>query len=124
MENATDPNVLYDLKNTLDAYRIYTPTEIDKFAELFFSADDQDATTMEKLSSALIPAHDRYLAARDEDSTAFRTTLARFNRIYGFISQVCRMFAATHISSVYIQKCCTRFCRKKKARLSHWMIRF
>ena len=102
LEKATDPNVLYDLKNTLDAYRIYTQTEIDKFAELFFSADEQDATTMGKLSSALIPAHDRYLAANDEDSTVFRTTLARFNRIYGFISQVCRMFDRDlHKFSVY-----------------------
>lgn len=102
LEKATDPNVLYDLKNTLDAYRIYTQTEIDKFAELFFSANEQDATTMGKLSSALIPAHDRYLAANDEDSTVFRTTLARFNRIYGFISQVCRMFDLDlHKFSVY-----------------------
>ena len=57
---------------------------------------------MGKLSSALIPAHDRYLAANDEDSTVFRTTLARFNRIYGFISQVCRMFDRDlHKFSVY-----------------------
>lgn len=92
LDQATDPNVLYDLKNTLDKYRIYTQTEIDAFADLYFSNDDQDAKTLGKLSSILIPAHDRYLAASDEDSQVFRTTLARFNRIYGFISQVCRMF--------------------------------
>ena len=102
LEKATDPNVLYDLKNTLDRYRIYTQTEIDAFADLYFSADEQDATTLGKLSSALIPAHDRYLAANDEDSDVFRTTLARFNRIYGFISQVCRMFDRDlHKFSVY-----------------------
>lgn len=92
LDQATDPNVLYDLKNTLDRYRIYMQTEIDAFADLYFSNDDQDAKTLGKLSSILIPAHDRYLAASDEDSQVFRTTLARFNRIYGFISQVCRMF--------------------------------
>ena len=102
LEKATDPNVLYDLKNTLDRYRIYTQTEIDAFADLYFSADEQDATTLGRLSSALIPAHDRYLAANDEDSDVFRTTLARFNRIYGFISQVCRMFDRDlHKFSVY-----------------------
>ena len=92
LEQATDPNVLYDLKNTLDSYRIYSQNEIDAFANLYFSVEDQDAKTLGKLASTLVPAHDRYLAANDEDSQIFRTTLARFNRIYGFISQVCRMF--------------------------------
>ena len=92
LEQATDPNVLYDLKNTLDGYRIYTQNEIDAFADLYFSTDDQDSKTLGKLSSILVPAHDRYLAASDDDSQVFRTALARFNRIYGFISQVCRMF--------------------------------
>lgn len=102
LDQATDPNVLYDLKNTLDKYRIYTQTEIDTFADLYFSGDAQDAKTLGKLSSILIPAHDRYLAASDEDSQVFRTTLARFNRIYGFISQVCRMFDRDmHKFSVY-----------------------
>ena len=102
LERATDPNVLYDLKNTLDAYRIYTASEVEYFAELFFFADEQSAVSMGKLSSALIPAHDRYLAASDEDSNVFRTTLARFNRIYGFISQVCRMFdRELHKFSIY-----------------------
>jgi len=102
LEQATDPNVLYDLKNTLDKYRIYTQTEIDAFADLYYSADEQDAKTMGKLSSILVPAHDRYLAANEEDSQIFRTTLARFNRIYSFISQVCRMFDRDlHKFSVY-----------------------
>ena len=102
LEQATDPNVLYDLKNTLDKYRIYTQSEIDAFADLYYSADEQDAKTMGKLSSILVPAHDRYLAANEEDSQIFRTTLARFNRIYGFISQVCRMFDRDlHKFSVY-----------------------
>ena len=102
LEKATDPNVLYDLKNTLDAYRFYSQTEIDAFADLYFSRDEQDATTLGKLSSALIPAHDRYLAASNEDADLFRTTLARFNRIYGFISQVCRMFDRDlHKFSIY-----------------------
>ncbi len=102
LEQATDPNVLYDLKNTLDKYRIYAQTEIDAFADLYYSADEQDAKTMGKLSSILVPAHDRYLAANEEDSQIFRTTLARFNRIYGFISQVCRMFDRDlHKFSIY-----------------------
>lgn len=102
LEQATDPNVLYDLKNTLDKYRFYSQTEIDAFADLFYSSEEQDAKTLGKLSSILVPAHDRYLVANEEDAQIFRTTLARFNRIYGFISQVCRMFDPDlHKFSVY-----------------------
>lgn len=102
LDKATDPNVLYDIKNTLDSYRIYTAAEIESFAELFFSADEHNAAVLGKLSSILIPAHDRYLKASDEDANIFRTTLARFNRIYGFISQICRMFDRDlHKFSVY-----------------------
>ena len=102
LEQATDPNVLYDLKNTLDRYRFYTQTEIDAFANLYYSAKEQDAKSFGKLSSALTAARDRYLAADDADSEVFRTTLARFNRIYGFISQVCRMFDKDlHRFSIY-----------------------
>lgn len=102
LEQATDPNVLYDLKNTLDKYRFYSQTEIDAFADLFYSAEEQDAKTLGKLSSILVSAHDRYLVANEEDAQIFRTTLARFNRIYSFISQVCRMFDPDlHKFSVY-----------------------
>ncbi|MDE6726176.1 MAG: DEAD/DEAH box helicase family protein, partial [Ruminiclostridium sp.] len=102
LDKATDPNVLYDIKNTLDSYRIYTTAEIEKFAELFFASDEHKGDALGKLSSILIPAHDRYLKANDEDANIFRTTLARFNRIYGFISQICRMFDRDlHKFSVY-----------------------
>ena len=53
LERATDPNVLYDLKNTLDAYRIYTASEVEYFAELFFFADEQSAVSMGKLLSLI-----------------------------------------------------------------------
>ena len=33
----TNPNVIYDLKNTLDQYRVYQQMEVDRFAEIFYS---------------------------------------------------------------------------------------
>lgn len=30
----TDPNVVYDIKNTLDEYRVYQHTEINSFADV------------------------------------------------------------------------------------------
>ncbi|EHQ34733.1 type I restriction endonuclease subunit R [Methanoplanus limicola] len=84
----TDPNVLYDLKYTLDDFRVYREPEINSFAEIFFA----DKEEMGRLSATLRPAMDRFAAKSPEDRETFRTTLSRFIRIYGFITQVCRMF--------------------------------
>ncbi len=35
----TDPNVVYDMKNTLDAFRVYQTSQVDKFAELFYQKE-------------------------------------------------------------------------------------
>ena len=37
----TDPNVIYDMKNTLDGFRVYQTSEIEGFADIFYSDDTQ-----------------------------------------------------------------------------------
>lgn len=39
----TDPNVVYDMKNTLDGFRVYQTSEVDKFADLFYQKEEQTA---------------------------------------------------------------------------------
>jgi len=47
-------------------------------------------------------ALDRYMALEDEKKDMFKSTLARFNRIYSFITQVCRLFdKELHKFSIY-----------------------
>ena len=85
LEEETDPNVVYDLKNTLDEYRVYQQMEIDRFAEIFYASKEQSSGDLGKLQSTIRPS-----------------TLARFNRIYAFITQVCRLFdKEIHKFSVY-----------------------
>ena len=38
LEEETNPNVIYDLKNTLDEYRVYQQAEIDRFARFSMPA--------------------------------------------------------------------------------------
>lgn len=98
----TDPNVVYDLKNTLDEFRVYQQTEIEQFAKIFYSSKDQAAGDLGKLQGTLKPARDRYVALEPERQDIFKSTLARFNRIYSFITQVCRLFDKDiHKFSVY-----------------------
>ena len=102
LEEETDPNVVYDLKNTLDEYRVYQQMEIDRFAEIFYASKEQSSGDLGKLQSTIRPALDRFEALEEEKQDLFKSTLARFNRIYAFITQVCRLFdKEIHKFSVY-----------------------
>ncbi|MCH4193386.1 MAG: type I restriction endonuclease [Butyrivibrio sp.] len=102
LEQETDPNVVYDLKNTLDEYRVYQQIEIDKFAGIFYSVKEQNAGDLGKLQGQIRPALDRFAALPADRQDLFKSTLARFNRIYAFITQVCRLFDKDiHKFSVY-----------------------
>ena len=102
LEEETDPNVVYDLKNTLDEYRVYQQMEIDRFAEIFYASKEQSSGDLGKLQGTIRPALDRFEALEEEKQDLFKSTLARFNRIYAFITQVCRLFdKEIHKFSVY-----------------------
>lgn len=98
----TNPNVIYDLKNTLDQYRVYQQMEVDRFADIFYSGKEQIAGDLGKLRGTIRPALDRYYALEPERQDMFKSTLQRFNRIYSFVTQVCRLFdKEIHKFSVY-----------------------
>lgn len=102
LEEETDPNVVYDIKGTLDEYRVYQESEIEAFAKIFFSNNTQQYADEGKLKAKLQPAIDRFNDLDVEKQDLFKGTLARFNRIYAFITQVCRMFDKDiHKFSVY-----------------------
>lgn len=102
LERETDPNVLYDLKNTLDEYRVYQQIEIKSFADVWYSAENQEYADLGKLKSKIQPALDRFDALEPEKKDMFKSTLSRFNRVYSFITQVCRLFDKDiHKFSIY-----------------------
>ncbi len=101
LEKETDPNVVYDLKNTLDEYRVYQQMEINSFADVFYSSE-QEYGDLGKLKSKIQPALDRFNALIAKKQDLFKSTLARFIRIYSFITQVCRLFdKELHNFSIY-----------------------
>lgn len=98
----TDPNVVYDMKNTLDGFRVYQTSEVDKFADLFYQKEEQTAGDLGKLQGQLRPAVDRFNVLEIERQDVFKSTLASFNRVYAYITQVCRLFDKDiHKFSVY-----------------------
>ena len=102
LEEETNPNVIYDLKNTLDEYHVYQEIEIMQFADIFYSKKQQIGGDIGKLQGKIKPAIDRFQVLNAERQDMFKSTLARFNRIYAFITQVCRLFDKDiHKFSVY-----------------------
>lgn len=93
VDDITDPNLVYDLKTTLDGYRIYTESEIKAFARIFFK-DSAKQTELDfgKLSPYLDPAIDRYCAMESElEQKEFKVTLRKFIRLYSFICHIIKL---------------------------------
>lgn len=90
LEAETDPNIIYDLKNTLDEYQIYQPSEIEHFSNVYYSKEDKNAQAI--LTACIKPALDRFNVKTNQEKDDFKSYLSRFIRIYSFITQVCRMF--------------------------------
>lgn len=68
----TDPNVVYDMKNTLDDFRVYQKSEVDKFADIFYQNENQSAGDLGKLQGQLRPAIDRYEVLEVEKQDIFK----------------------------------------------------
>jgi len=92
LSEEASPNLIYDLKNTLDEYHLWQPSEIELFAGIYYTKAQQEAPDLGKLAAALKPALDRLAALDSKERDQFKTGLARFVRLYAFITQVCRIF--------------------------------
>lgn len=92
LSEEASPNIIYDIKNTLDDYRVWQQTEIEQFAKIYYQSAHQEAPDLGKLSASLQPALDRLADNEEKEQEEFKSGLARFNRLYAFITQVCRMF--------------------------------
>ncbi|SDM59008.1 type I restriction endonuclease subunit R [Lachnospira pectinoschiza] len=98
----TDPNVIYDMKNTLDEFRVYQSSEIKTFADIFYSKDEQAVGDLGKLQGCLRPAVSRYMTIDIDRRDLFKSTLASFLRVYSYVTQICRMFDKDiHRFSIY-----------------------
>lgn len=102
LEGETDPNEIYDLKNRLDDYRVYQQVEIERFAKIFYVGNTQRAGDLGRLQSQIQPALERFQGLEKQRQESFKSDLTQFNRIYAFITQVCRLFDKDiHKFSVY-----------------------
>jgi type I restriction enzyme, R subunit len=102
LSEETNPNSVYDMKHTLDDYQVWQPSEIERFAHIYYQPGTQEVPDLGKLAATLQPALDRFARKEAREKDEIKTDLTRFVRLYAFMTQVCRMFDADlHKFSVY-----------------------
>jgi type I restriction enzyme, R subunit len=84
LEEETDPNRLYDLEIELQAFVVYTDEDVDEYAEVFYTP----SIPLENLQPVLDRVVTQWGDKPEEEREDFRSTLQKFIRLYGFISQI------------------------------------
>ena len=79
----TDPNLLFDTRSDLDAFGVLDIGEMRRAAALLLGEGNHA-----QVHAALQPAVDRFGGLDEDDQEAFRDALARFVRVYSFLSLV------------------------------------
>ncbi|MGF1583056.1 MAG: hypothetical protein ACFCD0_27365 [Gemmataceae bacterium] len=83
LEEGTDPNVLYTLESELKKYGFYFTSDLEAFAEQFYSK----RPVMEKIYATLKPIVERVQEAEEADAREFRGLLNKYGKLYDFLGQ-------------------------------------
>ncbi|MBI6630893.1 type I restriction endonuclease subunit R [Pontibaca salina] len=86
LSEATDVNVLHDLKATLDDTGIYEWSEVEEFCKLFFDGEDS-----QKLSPLIDTAAERFneeLELEDKDKIDYKIKAKQFVKVYGQMASI------------------------------------
>lgn len=90
IEKATDPNLLYDLKNKIEEKQIIWQTEIENFCKVYYKNSNRlSVKDHSQLNSYIDPAVDRFKGIeKEEEKEDFKNSLQSFTRLYSFLSQI------------------------------------
>lgn len=89
LTKATDPNQLYDLETQLAQFGFYDKDQIERFAKIYYDTDEKVLKNKHPLlHNALSASVEAFLHADQETKVIFRELIDKYNRFYGFLSQV------------------------------------
>jgi type I restriction enzyme R subunit len=84
LSESTDPNLLYDRETELKSFELFTDTEVDHFARLYFTP----GITQDRLHAPLDPVVERFNELSEDAQADFRSKLMDYIRQYAFLSQI------------------------------------
>jgi type I restriction enzyme R subunit len=85
LSGETDQNKIYEYRQRLDDYNLYTKDEVDRFSKIFYDKTKPDG----ELHPLLDRVVDNWKRIEEkEQQEEFRSTLQSFIRLYGYITQV------------------------------------
>lgn len=86
----TDVNHLYDLKESLDKFRIYWESEINAFSNVYFKPSTRmTVKDQSHLYSFIDPSVDRFKAIEEEErKEEFKKGIRTWTNLYAFLSQI------------------------------------
>ncbi|QQE80432.1 type I restriction endonuclease subunit R [Alicyclobacillus sp. SO9] len=82
---ATDLNLIFDLKSRLEQVQLIWPDDIEALCEVFYSGKAKNAAALHKYTD---PAVERFKALPNDGQEEFRSTLSTFVRVYSFVTQI------------------------------------
>ena len=90
VSETADPHQLYDLQHDLDNAQMWTESELESFAKVFYRPKEKlTEREHEELHRHLDPARDRWKHWDDEDAKEkWRGQLEAFVKLYAFLSQI------------------------------------
>ena len=85
LDRGTDQQKPYNLKFAVEAVGVFTPAEVNEFADLFV----RQKAPGQKISSLFTKIiQDRFLPLEEKDKDTFRDAVERYVSQYSFISQI------------------------------------
>jgi type I restriction enzyme R subunit len=97
LSEATDPNLLYDVHTRLAGFPVYTETDVQGFARVYYDPK----ATQDRLYAVLAPIVERFRAMSQQEQHAFRGQLNDYVRLYAFLAQVLT-FADADLEKLYV----------------------
>jgi type I restriction enzyme, R subunit len=97
LSEATDPNLLYEVQTRLAAYPVYTETDVEAFAKVYFDPK----ATQDQLYACLADPLGRFMTLAADEQQAFRSDLTDYVRLYAFLSQIL-IFADVDLEKLYV----------------------
>lgn len=89
VSETTDPNVIYDIKHTLDDYMAYDEKQINDLCKIFFKLKKSDKQIdLGALNSFIDPSVEKYKNLKKEDRLDFKNALNKYIRLYAFLTHI------------------------------------